>query len=358
MSDATNKKIDVRPGEELNAAEIDAFLKARIGGLNGEPLIRQFASGHSNLTYSIVYENKRLVLRRPPFGTRPKSGHSMIREFRVMNALKPVYPAVPITHFHVPDEESPLGVEFYVMDEVEGYKIDRDMPAGLNFDAAKNRALCESFFDKLIELHAVDFKAIGLGDFGHPEGYVERQIKGWNGRYEKVITDDVEDFADVRGWLEAKMPAGEVGHAIVHGDYRLDNAILNLADPLKIEAILDWEISALGDPLMDLGNTLAYWSQAGDPDNILAMRMQPSNAPGMMTRREIVDFYQAKTGIDCSHFDFYLIAGVFRLAVILQQIYYRYYHGQTQNKAFSTFGERTNALGRYARSLIEGSNIR
>ncbi|TNE61305.1 MAG: phosphotransferase family protein [Alphaproteobacteria bacterium] len=357
MTEELNKTVSVRPGEELDVGMIDSLLKARIAGLDGTPVIRQFASGHSNLTYSITYANKQLVLRRPPFGTRPKSGHSMIREFRVMNALKPVFPAVPETFFHIGDEDSPLGAEFYVMELVPGRKLERDIPESWGFGEEENRKLCVSFFQKLIDLHKVDYKAIGLGDFGKPEGYVERQVLGWNGRYEKALTDDVEDFADVRKWLEDHMPKGEVGHAVLHGDYRLDNVILSEENPFEIKAILDWEISALGDPLMDLGNTLAYWSQKGDPEEIVRMRMQPCTAPGMLTREEVCELYAKETGLDLSRFDYYLVAGVFRLAVILQQIYYRYYHGQTQNKAFAGFGVRVNQLGNYTRSLIEKSGF-
>ncbi len=357
MTDELNKTVGVREGEELDVALVDSLVKARIEGLLGTPNIRQFASGHSNLTYSIQYENKSLVLRRPPFGTRPKSGHSMIREFSVMNALKPAYPAVPDTYFHMTDEESPLGAEFYVMEQVEGRKLERDIPSEWNFGESEGRKLCISFFQKLIDLHNVDFKAVGLESFGKPEGYVERQVLGWNGRYEKALTDDVETFEDVRSWLENEMPKGEVGHSILHGDYRLDNVILDADNPFDIKAVLDWEISALGDPLMDLGNTLAYWSQAGDPEDMIAMRMQPCMAPGMMTREKICELYAKETGHDLSGFDYYLVYGVFRLAVILQQIYYRYYHGQTKNPAFAKFAGRTNQLGNYARLLIERSNI-
>lgn len=357
MAEELNKTVGVREGEELDVVLVDAYVKERIPGLKGTPIIRQFASGHSNLTYSLQYENKNLVLRRPPHGTRPKSGHSMIREFSVMNALKPVFSSVPETYFHVGDDESPLGAEFYVMEQVEGYKLDREIPKAWNFGEEEGRKLCLSFFDKLIDLHRVDFKAIGLGDFGKPEGYVARQVLGWNGRYEKVITDDVESFEDVRSWLEKNMPKGEVGHAILHGDYRLDNVILSAKNPFDIVAVLDWEISALGDPLMDLGNTLAYWTQADDPEGMKKLAAQPSFAPGMLSRNQICDLYTEKTGYDLSKFDYYLVYGVFRLAVIIQQIYYRYYHGQSKNPTFAAFGVRTNVLGNYARDLIAKSNI-
>lgn len=240
---------------------------------------------------------------------------------------------------------------------MEGRKLERDIPRSWQFGAEEGRKLCLSFFQKLIDLHKVDFKAVGLEAFGKPEGYVERQVLGWNKRFEKALTDDVEAFEDVRSWLEEKMPKNEVGHSILHGDYRLDNVILDANNPFEIKAVLDWEISALGDPLMDLGNTLAYWSQEGDPEEIKAMRMQPCMAPGMMTREEICELYAAETGYDLSRFDYYHVYGVFRLAVILQQIYYRYYHGQTKNPAFGAFAGQTNILGNYARRLIEQSAI-
>lgn len=352
-----NKTIDVRDGEMLDVDTVKQVMNGHISGLQGEPEIRQFASGHSNLTYSINFGEQRFVLRRPPFGTKPKSGHSMIREYSVMKALKPAFGAVPQCYFHMDDETSPFGAEFYVMQQVEGRKLEKAIPVDWNFGADENRKLCTTFFRKLIDLHSVDYKAVGLGNFGKPEGYVERQIKGWNGRFDRAITDDVEAFKDVRDWLEAIMPASEVGHAICHGDFRLDNVILNGENPFEIEAILDWEISALGDPLMDLGNTLAYWIEAGDPDNIRMTAMQPSMADGMLTRAEIIDMYGTATGYDMSKFAFYHVYGVFRLAVIIQQIYYRYYHGQTQNKAFASFGHMTNTLGNYARSLIEQSKL-
>lgn len=357
MSKELNKTIDVREGEELDIAVIDRLIKERVEGISGDPEVRQFQSGQSNLTYSIIYGDKRLVLRRPPFGTKPKSGHSMIREFSVMNALRPVFPSVPETYFHMDDETSPIGAEFYVMEQVAGWKLGRKIPSEWNFSDDDTRKLGITFFEKLMDLHKVDYKAIGLGDFGKPEGYVERQIKGWNGRYQRAHTDDVETFDDVMTWLEENMPSTEAGHAIVHGDYRLDNVILNEKDPFKIDAILDWEISALGDPLMDLGNTLAYWIEATDPAESLALNMQPSDAPGMPTRAEIVELYAKRTGFDLSKFDYYLAYGIFRLAVILQQIYYRYYHGQTKNKNFAGFGMQVNALGNRARKLIETANV-
>lgn len=350
-----NATIDVRTGEELDMSLIQPLIDQHIT-VEGAAEVTQFPAGQSNLTYQLTYPGGlKLVLRRPPFGTIPKSGHSMIREFEVMQALKPVFSAVPDVIFHVSAEDSPIGAEFYVMRHVDGVKPGRNMPKGVTLSEADARSLCLAFVDKLIELHSVDYKAAGLENFGKPEGYVERQIMGWNNRWRKAKTDDVPDYSDVTDWLEANMPKGEEGHSIVHGDYRLDNLILDPGNLSNILAVLDWEISALGDPLMDLGNTLAYWLEEGDPEDVKMLRMQPSHVPGMLTRSEIVAYYGEKTGRNMAGFSFYLVYGTFRLAVILQQIYYRYYHGQTKNPGFANFGKQVAVLGDHARRLIAES---
>ncbi len=351
-----NPTIDIREGESLDVAAVDAVLKQAIDGLSGTPKLKQYASGASNLTYALDYPDRRLVLRRPPFGTRPKSGHDMHREYRIMTGLKPVFPAVPETLYYTNDE-SIIGAEFYVMERVEGHLIHTSIPSDWGWGEVQTRKLCLNFFDKLIELHGVDYDAIGLSGFGKPDGYVERQILGWNNRYERAWTEDVDKFEDVRDWLDANRPKTEKGAAILHGDYRIDNLILDEHDPTQINAILDWEISALGDPLMDLGNTLAYWIERDDPAPMQALSRQPSAAPGMMTRREILKYYADKTGADVSNFHFYYVYGVFRLAVILQQIYYRYYHGQTKDKRFAAYGKMVDILGNVARDKIRNGEI-
>ncbi len=347
-----NPTVEVRKGEELDIAAVDVALKDSVSGLSGSPEVHQYASGASNLTYALDYPSRRLVLRRPPFGTIPKSGHDMHREYRIMTGLKPVYPCVPETLFYTDDKDI-IGAEFYVMERAEGHLIHTHIPKEWEWDKAATRSLCEEFFSKLVDLHNVDYAAIGLSDFGRPDGYVERQIGGWNRRFEKAWTEDIDTFEDVRYWLDSKKPDREMGSAILHGDYRIDNCILQKDDPTKINAILDWEISALGDPLMDLGNTLSYWIQADDPPEMHAMVRQPSMAPGMMTRQEVLDFYAQKTGADVSNFQFYYVYGIWRLAVIIQQIYYRYYHGQTDNPRFKTYGQMANGLGNLARFKIK-----
>jgi aminoglycoside phosphotransferase (APT) family kinase protein len=350
-----NHTVEVRKGEELDMAAVDVVLKKALSGLNGEASVTQYPSGASNLTYAIDYPERRLVLRRPPFGDKPKSGHDMHREYRVMTALKGHVP-VPNTVYYT-DDASIIGAEFYVMDRSEGPLIHNTIPKEWGWDEKDNRALCENFFQTLVDMHNVDYEAVGLGDFGKPEGYVTRQILGWNKRFGAAWTDDIEKFEDVQQWLVDNMPAKERGAAIIHGDYRIDNCILNEEDPKQIEAILDWEISALGDPMMDLGNTLAYWIQADDPAFMHLMIRQPSAAPGMMTRQEILDFYAEKTGADVSGFQFYYVYGIWRLAVIIQQIYARFYRGQNDNPRFKDYGQMTTALGQLARLKIKTGEL-
>jgi aminoglycoside phosphotransferase (APT) family kinase protein len=353
MTDTTANNLakPVREGEGLDWGALDNHLKGVIANLEGDPEISQFHGGNSNLTYRLKYDNEDLVIRRPPFGTKAKSAHSMIREYRIMNTLKPVYPSVPDTLYYT-DDESIIGSEFYVMRKVEGQVIKDTIPPGWQFTPDDTRRFCRGFWKKLIELHQVDYIAAGLGNFGQPEGYATRQVLGWNGRYERAITPDVGEFADVRDWLVKHIPADSGRYSVLHGDFRIDNVILDNDDPCNVRAVLDWEICALGDPLMDLGNALAYWTEADDPDYLKTLVIQPSGAPGMLSRQEILDFYQRKTGIDTSDFTFYLTLGYWRNTVILQQIYYRYFHGQTQDERFRYFGKFVQHLGEHCQRMI------
>lgn len=352
MNAAANPAREVRAEDAFDLGAVDALLKAEIAGLAGRPTLRQFPSGASNLTYLLSYPGRDLVLRRPPTGARPKSGHSMGREYTIITKLKPVYPAVPEALFYCEEARSPLGAEFYVMERTPGLLLKTDIPPDWGWGPAETARFCEAVWDKLVELHAVDYEAAGLGDFGKPQGYVRRQIEGWSARYEAALTPDADRFEDVRAWLADAMPETETGAAILHGDFRIDNMILDEADPAIIRAVLDWEISALGDPLMDLGAALVYWVQKDDPPELRALKKQPSDAPGMMSRAEVVAYYAAKTGRPIGDIAFYYAYGVFRLAVIAQQIYLRYHLGQTTNPAFAAYGPGAKGLGTYCRRLI------
>ena len=346
----------IRDGEELDVAIIDSYLKAHIPGLSGEPQISQFPGGASNLTYLLEYPQQEFVLRRPPFGHKAKSAHDMGREYRILNQLNAGFPYCPKAYVHCTDE-SVIGAEFYVMQRVNGIILRADLPAELNFSPAQTSQLCKSFIDKLVELHNVDYQACGLGDLGKPEGYVARQISGWSDRYEKALTPDAPLWTEVKAWLNEKMPADHPKPAIVHNDYRFDNVSLDPRDPQRIIGVLDWELTTLGDPLMDLGNTLAYWIEAGDPASVQLMRRQPSNAPGMLTRQQFADYYAERAGIEIKSIDFYYTYGLFRLAGIVQQIYYRFFHGQTQDQRFAQFVQMNKLLEQMSLQVIHQSSL-
>lgn len=352
----TDQSTDIRAGEELDVAVIDPYLKVHIAQLHGTPTISQFPGGASNLTYLIQYANRELVLRRPPFGQKARSAHDMGREYRILNQLRDAFPYCPEAYLHCTDE-SLIGSEFYVMQRLKGIILRSDLPPELALDAQQTESLCKSFIDKLVDLHQVDYQACGLGDLGKPHGYVQRQIAGWSERYEKAMTPDAPAWQQVEAWLVDKMPADSPASSIVHNDYRFDNVILDPADPMRIIGVLDWELTTLGDPLMDLGNTLAYWVQADDPLAVQMTRRQPSNAPGMLTRQAFVDYYAERSGIRIDNFDFYYTYGLFRLAGIVQQIYYRFFHGQTQDKRFARFIDMNRLLEQMSLGVIAKSSL-
>ncbi|HEX8593988.1 MAG TPA: phosphotransferase family protein [Pseudomonas sp.] len=352
----TDQSTEIRPGEELDAALIDPYLKATIAGLVGTARISQFPGGASNLTYLIQYPEREFVLRRPPFGQKARSAHDMGREFRIISQLKDAFPYCPKAYAHCTDETL-IGSEFYVMERINGIILRSELPPELGLDAAQTRSLCENFIDRLVQLHRVDYQACGLGDLGKPEGYVKRQIHGWTERYDKARTPDSPAWDAVKSWLVDKMPADHPVPAIVHNDYRFDNVLLDPNNPMNIIGVLDWELTTLGDPLMDLGNTLAYWIEANDPSPVQLMRRQPSHAPGMLTRQQFVDYYAERSGIRIDNFDFYYTYGLFRLAGIVQQIYYRFFHGQTQDKRFAQFIQMNKLLEQMSLNVIDKSSL-
>ena len=348
--------IATRDGEELDAAVIARYLKPHLPHLTGEPSIRQFPGGASNLTYLLSYPEQDLVLRRPPLGKKAKSAHDMGREFLILNKLSDGFPYCPKAYVHCTDPAI-IGDEFYVMERVQGIILRKDIPEELNLTPEKTTALCKSFIDKLVDLHQVDYQACGLAELGKPEGYVARQIKGWTDRYEKALTLDAPLWTEVKAWLAENMPADHPKPAIIHNDYRFDNVILDPDNPMQIIGVLDWEMTTIGDPLMDLGGSLAYWIEANDPQPMQLMRQQPSAAPGMLTRQEIVEYYAQQADIDIPNFDFYYSYGLFRLAGIVQQIYYRFYHGQTKDKRFANFVQLNALLEHVALNVIKKSTL-
>lgn len=323
----------VRKGEELDAAAVDAWLKPKVPGLQGAPVVTQFSGGASNWTYRLKYENRDFVLRRPPSGTKAKSSHDMGREYRVQKALKPLFPYVPEMIAYCEDV-SVVGTEFYVMQKLDGL-IPRAR-LGFELDAKATNRLCLRFIDTWVELHNVDVERAGLSDLAKGKGYARRQIEGWSDRYQKARTWNVPSFRRVIDWLKAHTPE-DVATCVIHNDFRFDNVVLDAGDPTRVVGVLDWEMATLGDPLMDLGSGLAYWIQADDDFIARRTRRQPTHLRGMLTRAEVVAYYCEKRGLKVDNWAFYEVYGLFRLAGIAQQIYYRYHHKQTRNRAFKRF---------------------
>lgn len=343
----------LREADRFNAEAVKAFVQQQVPGIQGDMKVRQFKGGASNLTYQLDFENASFILRTSPAGTKAKSAHDMGREYRIMQQLKPVFPNVPGMIAFCKDE-SLIGREFYIMQKLEGIIPRANLPKGLQLSESEVHTLCTNVIDKLVELHKVNYTQAGLQDLGKGAGYVQRQISGWCDRYDKARTPNVPSCSKVMNWLKHNMPQ-EVATCIIHGDYRFDNVVLASDEPTRVIGVLDWEMATLGDPLMDLGNSLAYWVEASDPLPLCLTRRQPTHLKGMLTRQEVVDYYCSKMGFGKIDFTFYRIYGLFRLAVIVQQIYYRYYHQQTDNPQFKNFHLLVSYLNLYCEELLSKS---
>ncbi|MBL4820450.1 MAG: phosphotransferase family protein [Gammaproteobacteria bacterium] len=352
-SNLVDSTCEIRQGEELDVHKLKDYLRPFLGAQVASLELRQFPGGFSNLTYQICCGEKKWVLRRPPFGSTVKSAHDMSREFRILSALKDVYVYGPRPVLYC-DDHSVIGCDFYVMNYIEGLIIRKDYPPGLNLSPPQVHQQLLNLFDALGDLHSVDLKEAGLADFGRPQGYVRRQVEGWSKRWEAAVTPDAQNMEEIIKWLHDNMPAESGRVSVIHNDYKLDNVIFSVADPLQVIGVLDWEMSTVGDPLMDLGCTLAYWVQEDDPESVRQCRTMPSDTPGAPKRAEIIERFSQRTGLSVDHFPFYFCFGQFRLAVIGQQIYYRYYHGLTQDHRFKMMVEKNRVLKHMCDLIISG----
>ena len=344
----------VRKGEELNSLKLEGYLQQKLG-LRGPLEIEQFPSGFSNLTYLLRMGEQELVLRRPPFGANIKSAHDMGREYTVLSHLQPVYGKAPRPLLYC-DDDSVLGAPFYVMERVKGIILRDRIPDDMVPPPALMRRIAASLVDSLVALHAVDIEAAGLANLGQPQGYVRRQIEGWTRRYFKACTDAVPDIENAAQWLAENMPP-ESSTTLIHNDYKYDNIVLNPDDRSKIIAILDWEMATIGDPLMDLGSSLGYWVQADDPEVLRQVAFGPTMLPGNPTRAELVDLYTKSSGRTIENPVFYHVYGLFKLAVIGQQIYKRYKLGYTRDARFGRLNEVVRVCGQMAIHTIESNQI-
>jgi aminoglycoside phosphotransferase (APT) family kinase protein len=355
MNMELDRTAPVRPGEELDAAQLEAYLQLHLPQFAGPLAVEQFPHGHSNLTYLLKLGTTELVLRRPPFGNQVQTAHDMSREYRVLSKLSAVFAAAPRPHLFC-DDLSVLGAPFYVMERRRGLILRKSLPAGVSLDLETTRRLGATLIDTLSRLHAIDYQAAGLGDLGKPDGYVVRQVTGWIKRYQNARTDDMAAMDVVGRWLTEKMPA-ESGVAVIHNDYKYDNVVLDPSDLTRIVAVLDWEMATLGDPLMDLGTTLGYWVEAGDPEPLRHVAVGPTMLPGSLSRRELVERYEAASGHDVREPLFYYCFGLYKVAVIIQQIYARFVRGSTNDPRFARMGEMVAVMSQQAQRAIESGKL-
>jgi aminoglycoside phosphotransferase (APT) family kinase protein len=347
----------VRAGEELDAAALAAYVAHELPSFgDAELVIDQFPGGHSNLTYRLRRGEHECVLRRPPFGSKVKSAHDMSREVAVLSKLAPVYARAPrVLAFEATG--SVLGAAFYLMERRRGAILRRDLPAEIAADRARLGRLCELLVDALVELHAVDYTAAGLADLGKPAGYVERQVRGWAERYVGSQTDDIAAMTEVAAWLVAHQPSGGSA-SLIHNDFKFDNLIFEPSLD-AITGVLDWEMATLGDPLMDLGTTLSYWAQPDDAPSMRALPFGPTATPGMWSRAEVAARYLTRSGRHVANdaLVFYYAFGLFKTAVIAQQIYYRFAKGLTSDQRFAPLILAVRALADQAALAISRDAI-
>jgi aminoglycoside phosphotransferase (APT) family kinase protein len=355
MKDFLDHAGAVATGEELDLSRLESFLRTRFPECSGTLSVEQFRSGHSNLTYLIHLGERDFVLRRSPFGSKVKTAHDMGREYRVLSQLHRAFPAAPQALLYC-DDAAVLGAPYYLMEPIRGAILHRDPPPGLSFPPAAVRRLSEAFIEKLAELHCLDPASIGLADLGKPEGYVERQVRGWIERYKAAKTDETQEFERVARWLNERMPSAGSA-ALIHNDYKYDNLVLDPNDITRIIGVLDWEMSTLGEPLADLGTALAYWIDPEDPGELQKIRWAPTSYPGSMKRAELAEYYAKITGRDVSEMVFYLALGQFKVAVIVQQIYLRYHQGLTHDARFAPLADVAKILLRASLRTIESSSL-
>jgi aminoglycoside phosphotransferase (APT) family kinase protein len=347
---------EVREEERFDPERIRPVLLQAFPGAAGPVTARQFRKGHSNLTYLVSIGDREAVLRRAPFGARVKSAHDMHREWTLLSALQGVYPRAP-RPLAFCDDEAVLGARFYLMERVRGVILRGDgRESGLPLGPELLRATSTALVDALADLHAVPVAGTPLAALGRPAGYVERQVRGWTERYQAARTDDVPEIEAAAAWAAAHLPPAG-GVALVHNDYKYDNVVLDPADPARVVAILDWEMATVGDPLLDLGTTLGYWTDPGDPAPLRASAFGPTHLPGSLSRREVVDRYALRTGRDVGDVLFHYVFALFKLAVIVQQIYRRFVDGHTSDPRFARLGDMVRILGTQASRALDRGRI-
>jgi aminoglycoside phosphotransferase (APT) family kinase protein len=355
---ATNDSAPVRAGEELDTAALGRYLQERLAEqASVDPAatmaIEQFPGGHSNLTYLIRYGAQEFVLRRPPLGPVAPTAHDMPREYKLLSVINPRFPLAP-KPILLCEDASIIGVPFFLMERRRGFIVRGQVREQIGENLAVRRLLSEATVDTLVTLHAVDIYSSQIVNIGKPEGFVTRQLRGWSDRWLRAKTGNVPEMDEVILWLNERIPPESASDAtIVHNDFKLDNLMLDEQEPSRIVAVLDWEMCTVGDPLVDLGLFLTYWTMTGG-DQSSSLRAV-TNGPGWLTRDEIVERYETNTGRNLSRIVFYETFARFKVAVIIQQIYFRYMKGQTRDERFRNFDGLVRELIREALELAQRS---
>lgn len=347
--------IAVRKGEELNAAVLAPFLREMLPDLpNAELEIEQFNSGHSNLTYLLKCGDFEAALRRPPLGPIAPKAHDMEREYKILTSLQQYFPAIPKTYLFS-DNESIIGSPFFLMERKRGIVLDTEFPSAIPYTEEIGRRISERMVDTLVELHSIDYKQTILAQMSKPKGFMERQVEGWIERYERAKTDEILEVEELKAWLREHIPSSNEA-TIIHYDYKLNNTMFS-EDFAEVTGLFDWEMTTIGDPLADVGVALCYWIQADDPMLLKTAMGKPpvTILEGFYTREEFVRRYAEKSGRDVSNIHFYLTFAYFKLAVIGQQIYYRYQKGQTNDPRFAQFGVLVSNLIKHAMLTAKNS---
>jgi aminoglycoside phosphotransferase (APT) family kinase protein len=346
---------EVRDEEQLDWPKLVAYLREHEVAHAGEPLVvLQFHGGHSNLTYLLRFGDHEWVVRRPPFGPLPPSAHDMAREYRVLSRLWEAYEPAPRAVL-LCEDKSIIGAPFFVMQRRSGFVIPnrRPLPPGLMQTPETFRAMSEHFIEALADLHSVDYEKLGLGGLGRPDGFVRRQITGWMDRWEKAKTAELPLMNKLGAWFLENMPPAQPP-ALLHNDFFLHNVMFAPDNGGKVTGVFDWEMSTVGDPMIDLGTSLNYWREASDPDDLLAMSEGYAHTarPGFMSRDELAHRYALRSGRDLTHVDYYRAWGLWKTATVLQQIYVRFVRGQTTDPRFERMGGHPPILSRAAAGVV------
>ena len=347
----------VRPAEQLDWSALASHLRIHLPDnlpgldLSREMEILQFPGGHSNLTYLARFGGAELVVRRPPLGPVAPTAHDMAREYRWLAALHPVFPLAPRPYL-LCEDTGVIGSVFYVMERRRGVVVRHDEPLGLANRPEQRKRVSEALIDTLVDLHAVDVLDGPLATLGKPAGFVARQVRGWTERWQRAKLDDLPEMDALAAWLTKQLPPDPAEPTIVHGDFKLDNILLDPLDLGHVVAIFDWEMCALGDPLVDLGILLAYWAPTAPLSQRDALTTV-TDRPGWLSREEIIERYAARSGRDLSGIRYFEVFALFKIAVVIQQIFFRFKRGQTDDQRFANFGERVTYLARAAAALAD-----